>query len=120
MNLILAQIYSNFKELASLELQELNLHRIKMLEQAFEILSSVPKHGIVETPYRDSIFLFEMIAKVLVKGTSVYWSNTKNQFDAFIAVTTWFLDVYAYIPNALDDQTRAKLLLTARCLRVLA
>ncbi|OQS07020.1 two pore calcium channel protein 1 [Thraustotheca clavata] len=76
------------------------------------------KWNIVDISF-SSIYLFEMIAKVLVYGTVEYWYHTKNRFDAIITIATWFIDIYAYIPNSFNDHTLSKALLTARCLRVL-
>ncbi|OQR85622.1 two pore calcium channel protein 1 [Achlya hypogyna] len=56
---------------------------------------------------------------VLVKGAAEYWRHGRNRFDAVITVVTLAIDIYAYIPNAYNDHTIVKVLLTARCLRVL-
>ncbi|OQS05455.1 two pore calcium channel protein 1 [Thraustotheca clavata] len=65
------------------------------------------------------LYFCEMVAKILDKGTSEYWYHTRNRFDAIITTTTLLIDIYAYIPNSFNDHTIVKVLLTARCIRVL-
>ena len=64
------------------------------------------------------IYVFEMIAKILVLGWRKYAESTKNIFDFTITILAVISSIVVYYPNAFSDSRIIRMIVLARVLRL--
>ncbi|ETV81430.1 hypothetical protein, variant [Aphanomyces astaci] len=65
-----------------------------------------------------TLYVFEMMAKIVIDGTRRYWASVKNRFDCIITVAVVGVDVFTYVGRASPSPQLIKVFLIARCLRL--
>ncbi|RHY89801.1 hypothetical protein DYB37_001843 [Aphanomyces astaci] len=65
-----------------------------------------------------TLYVFEMMAKIIIDGTRRYWASVKNRFDCIITVAVVGVDVFTYVGRASPSPQLIKVFLIARCLRL--
>ncbi|OQR95878.1 Cullin-associated NEDD8-dissociated protein, partial [Thraustotheca clavata] len=63
-----------------------------------------------------TIYLMELVCKVLVYGIRTYWASIKNRFDCIITLAVVASDSFVFLPDT--SLQVIKILLIARCLRL--
>ncbi|KAF0717242.1 Aste57867_2414 [Aphanomyces stellatus] len=64
-------------------------------------------------------YVVEGLVKMLVLGSSRYWASTQNRFDCILTLAILTVDIYVYLPENAASIVLVKILLVARCLRLL-
>ncbi|KAF0715340.1 Aste57867_3428 [Aphanomyces stellatus] len=65
-----------------------------------------------------ALYVFEMLAKLVVDGVRRYWASVKNRFDCIITVAVVAVDLYTYYGAMDASPFLVRIFMIARCLRL--
>eukprot|EP00947_MAST-08B_sp_MAST-8B-sp1_P005435 g5435.t1 len=72
---------------------------------------------IVEAVFT-TLFILEMVLKLLAFGCAGYWGNVLNAYDGIITLVSGAAELYVFIPNNYNNPSLVRYVLLARLLRL--